>query len=145
VIRLRAAALAAILVVACTPAPQTDIATPTATPVPGGRVVQATFFDAQTLQPFLASDAASVQATGLLYAPLLRPDPIMGELLPHLGRWSLSADGRAIRWEIDPQANWSDGTPITGDDFADARQGRGAKQENDAPLSVPGDRGLRRL
>jgi len=118
VIRLRAAALAALLVAACAPAPQTDIATPTATPVPGGRVVQTTFFDAQTLQPFLATDAVSVQATGLLYAPLLRPDPMTGELLPHLGTWSFSADARTITWDIDPQARWSDGAPITGDDFA---------------------------
>jgi peptide/nickel transport system substrate-binding protein len=118
VIRLRAAALAALLVVGCAPSPQTDVATPTAAPVPGGRVVQTTFFDAQTLQPFLANDAASVQATSLLYAPLLRPDPMTGVLLPHLGTWSLSADGRTITWEIDPQASWSDGAPVIGDDFA---------------------------
>ena len=117
-IRLRAAALAALLVVACAPAPQTDIAAPSVVPVPGGRVVQTTFFDVQTLQPFLATDAVSLQATTLLYAPLLRPDPMTGELLPHLGTWSLSADGRTITWDIDPQARWSDGTPITGDDFA---------------------------
>jgi len=118
VIRLRAAALAALLVVGCAPSSPTDITTPTAAPVPGGRVVQTTFFDAQTLQPFLATDALSVQATGLLYATLLRPDPMTGELLPHLGTWSLSADARAITWDIDPQANWSDGAPIVGDDFA---------------------------
>jgi peptide/nickel transport system substrate-binding protein len=118
VIRLRAALLAALLVVACAPAPQTEITEPTAAPVPGGRVVQTTFFDAQTLQPFLATDAVSAQATALLYASLLRPDPMTGELLPHLGTWSLSADGRAIQWDIDPQARWSDGTQITGDDFA---------------------------
>ena len=117
-IRLRAAALAAILVVGCAPAPQTDIAAPTAAPISGGRVVQTTFFDAQTLQPFLAADAASVQATALLYAPLLRPDPMTGELLPHLGTWSLSAAARTITWDIDPQASWSDGAPIIGDDFA---------------------------
>jgi len=118
VIRLRAVALAALLVVDCAPAPQTDIAPPTAAPVPGGRVVQTTFFDAQTLQPFLATDAVSVQATGLLYAPLLRPDPMTGTLLPHLGAWSLSADARTITWDIDSQAKWSDGAPIIGDDFA---------------------------
>ena len=117
-IRLRAVALAALLVVDCAPAPQTDIAPPTAAPVPGGRVVQTTFFDAQTLQPFLATDAVSVQATGLLYAPLLRPDPMTGTLLPHLGAWSLSGDARTITWDIDSQAKWSDGAPIIGDDFA---------------------------
>ena len=117
-IRLRAVALAALLVAGCAPASQADLAAPTAAPVPGGRVVQATFFDAQTLQPFLATDAVSVQATGLLYAPLLRPDPMTGELLPHVGAWSISADARTITWDIDPRANWSDGMPIIGDDFA---------------------------
>ena len=84
----------------------------------GGRVVQATFFDAQTLQPFLAADAASLGATTLLYAPLLRPDPITGELRPHLGTWSVSDDGRTVTWDVDPQAAWSDGTQISGEDFA---------------------------
>lgn len=116
--RLRAVALAAALAMACAPAPQTGTAAPTAMPVPGGRVVQQTFFDAQTLQPFLATDAVSVQAIGLLYAPLLRPDPTTGELQPHLGTWSVSADVRTVSWDIDPQAQWSDGTQITGDDFA---------------------------
>lgn len=117
--RLHAVTLAAVLALACAPAPQTDTATPTAAaPLPGGRVVQSTFFDAQTLQPFLATDAVSLQATALLYAPLLRPDPVTGELRPHLGTWSVSADARTITWDIDPRAAWSDGTPITGDDFA---------------------------
>jgi peptide/nickel transport system substrate-binding protein len=111
--------LAAVLVAACAPASQTGTAAPTSVvPVPGGRVVQATFFDAQTLQPFLATDAVSLQATTLLYAPLLRADPVTGELRPHLGTWSVSADARTVTWDIDPQAEWSDGTPITGDDFA---------------------------
>ena len=115
---LRAVALAAALAMACAPAPQTLVAEPTTAPVPGGRVVQQTFFDAQTLQPILATDAVSLQATGLLYAPLLRPDPMTGQLLPHLGAWSVSADARTITWDIDPQARWSDGTQITGEDFA---------------------------
>lgn len=117
--RLRAGILAAVVVGACAPAPQAGTAVPTAVvPVAGGRVVQATFFDAQTLQPFLATDAVSLQATTLLYAPLLRADPVTGELRPNLGTWSVSADGRTVTWDIDPQAVWSDDTPITGDDFA---------------------------
>jgi peptide/nickel transport system substrate-binding protein len=119
VTRLRAATLAAVLVAACAPAVPTETAAPSAiVPVPGGRVVQATFFDAQTLQPFLAADAVSLQATSLLYAPLLRPDPVTGELRPHLGTWSVSADARTVTWDLDPQAAWSDGAQITGDDFA---------------------------
>jgi peptide/nickel transport system substrate-binding protein len=121
---LRAAALAAVFVLACAPAPRTETALPSAiVPVPGGRVVQATFFDAQTLQPLHATDAASLQATGLLYAPLLRPDAVTGQLRPHLGTWSVSADGRTITWDIEPRASWSDGTPITGEDFATLAKG----------------------
>ena len=80
--------------------------------------MQATFFDAQTLQPFLATDAVSLQATSLLYAPLLRGDPATGELRPHLGSWNLLADGRTVIWDIAPHAEWSDGVAITGNDFA---------------------------
>jgi peptide/nickel transport system substrate-binding protein len=116
---LRAAALAAVFVLACAPAPQTETALPRAVvPVPGGRVVQASFFDAQTLQPIHATDSASLQATGLLYAPLLRPDAMTGELRRHLGTWSVSADGRTFAWDIDARAAWSDGAAITGEDFA---------------------------
>jgi peptide/nickel transport system substrate-binding protein len=116
--RLAAVALA-VLVAACAPTQQTEMAAPAqVAPIPGGRVVQATFFDAQTLQPVHATDAVSLQATGLLYAPLLRPDPVTGELRPHLGTWSVSADGRTVAWDIDPRAAWSDGAPVTGEDFA---------------------------
>jgi peptide/nickel transport system substrate-binding protein len=116
---LRAAALAVVFVVACGPAPQTETAAPSpVAPVPGGRVVQATFFDAQTLQPIHATDSVSLWATGLLYAPLLRPDPVTGELRPHLGTWSVSADARTVAWDLDPRAAWSDGTAVTGEDFA---------------------------
>lgn len=116
---LRAAALAVVFVVACGPAPQAEPAVPSAAvPAPGGRLVQATFFDAQTLQPIHATDSVSLAATSLLYAPLLRPDPVTGELRPHLGTWSVSADGRTVAWDIDPRAVWSDGTAVTGEDFA---------------------------
>jgi ABC-type oligopeptide transport system substrate-binding subunit len=71
-------------------------------------VAQTTFFDAQTLQPMHATDAVSLQATGLLYAPLLRFDPVTGELPPHLGTWSVSADGRTVAWDIDPRAVWTE-------------------------------------
>jgi peptide/nickel transport system substrate-binding protein len=111
--------LAAVIVAACAPAPPAETpAPPAVVPVPGGRVVQATFFEAQTLQPFLATDAVSAQATSLIYAPLLRADPVTGELRPHLGAWSISADARTVTWDIDARARWSDGTPIGGDDFA---------------------------
>lgn len=116
--RLRAGPLVAALVLACAPLPVDTPAPSAVVPVGGGRVVQATFFDAQTLQPFLATDAASLQATSLLYAPLLRPDPATGELRPHLGSWNLLADGRTVIWDIAPGAEWSDGVAITGDDFA---------------------------
>ena len=116
---LRAVALVAVFVVACAPGPHAETAAPSAVvPTPGGRVVQASFFDAQTLQPMHASDPVSLWATGLLYAPLLRPDPVTGELRPHLGTWSVSADGRTVAWDIDPRAVWSDGTAVTGEDFA---------------------------
>lgn len=83
----------------------------------GGRVVEGTTADVRTLLPILAADANSARAAQKIYAPLWQADPATGELLPDLGRWTLSADALTYSWEIQALAMWSDGRPVIGEDY----------------------------
>jgi len=83
----------------------------------GGLIVEGTIADIRTLQPVLALDPNSARAAQRIYAPLWRADPTSGELLPNLGRWSVAPDGLTFSWEIDAAAVWSDGRPVTGEDY----------------------------
>ena len=87
------------------------------TPVRGGRLIEGTFADARTLMPMLANDSASQAVSGLVYDTLYRVDPKTGEPKPNLGTWTISADGLMYTWHIAGNAVWSDGAPITGNDY----------------------------
>ncbi len=111
----------ALLVSACAPsAAPTGSAAPSATqagPVPGGRVIVGTFSDIQRLNPSTSNDNVSTFVSSKIYDPLLTIDAKTGEPKPWLGSWKVSADGLTFDWTIDPKANWSDGKPVTGNDF----------------------------
>ncbi|TMC34002.1 MAG: hypothetical protein E6J24_07900 [Chloroflexi bacterium] len=118
--RLMVAVLVTTVITACQgsaepakPAP-TDAYQP---PVRGGRVIEGAFADAKTFAPFLANDPSSLIVSGLVYDTLFRVDAKTGEIKPNLGRWTVSADGRTYSWKIEPGAVWSDGRPITGEDY----------------------------
>lgn len=53
----------------------------------------------------------------LLYMPLVDLDPVTLEFVPSLAtHWWISPDKRTFRFRINPEAKWSDGTPVTADD-----------------------------
>ena len=53
----------------------------------------------------------------LMYENLLTIDSTTLDFRPGLARrWAVSADGRDFTFELDPQAAWSDGAPVTADD-----------------------------
>lgn len=113
---LVAFAALALVAAACTTPP----APPPAAgeqPQPGGRVIHGSFTDIKTLQPVLATDITSKTVMDLIYATLHQPDPKTGELKPNLGKWTVSADGLTYSWEVQEKATWSDGRPVTADDF----------------------------
>jgi len=110
----------AVAVTACqTPAAEPKPAASGApvSPARGGRLIEGTFSDAKTIAPFLANDPASLTVSGLVYDSLFRVDAKTGEIKPNLGTWAVSADGRTYSWKIEPGAVWSDGRPITGQDY----------------------------
>jgi len=90
---------------------------PAAAPVRGGRVVEGVYADAKTFAPFLANDPSSLTVSGLVYDSLFRVDAKTGEIKPNLGRWDVTPDGLTYRWRIEAGAVWSDGRPITGEDY----------------------------
>lgn len=119
---LTAVLAAGVLVAtACGPTAPTGGA-PTATaaagqPQQGGRLIIGFFSDVQRLNPAMSNDNVSSHANDQIYASLLTVNHKTAELLPNLGKWTVSADGLTFSWEIDAKANWSDGKPITGNDY----------------------------
>lgn len=103
-----------LIVAACAPSPPPA---PAETPARGGRIVETTALEAFTLQPVLSADVVSSRVISKIYDSLVRYDPRTGEVKPNLGTWSASSDGLTYRWEIDARATWSDGRPITGEDY----------------------------
>ena len=72
--------------------------------------------DPRTLDPGLngASDGGDV--INNTFEGLVREKN--GEILPGMAEsWSVSADGLTVTFNIREDAKWSDGTPVTADDF----------------------------
>jgi peptide/nickel transport system substrate-binding protein len=112
-----------LVAAACAPtapagtSPTASAAATAAQPQPGGRVIVGTFVDIQKLNPSTSNDTGSSAVSGKIYDSLITVDPKTAEVKPWLGSWKVSADGLTFDWTIDPKANWSDGKPITGNDF----------------------------
>jgi len=119
--RLLASVVALVVTVSACQAPldlpKPSTREPPTTPVRGGRLVEGAFADAKTFAPFLANDPSSLIVSGLVYDSLFHVDSKTGEITPNLGTWTVSPDGRTYNWKIEPGAIWSDGTPITGQDY----------------------------
>lgn len=108
----------ALAATACSPGPQTGGTQPPAeSPTAGGRVIVGSFSDIQRLNPATSNDATSSNVSGKIYDALLTVNHKTGELMPFLGSWTVSSDNLTYSWTIKPNANWSDGRPITGNDF----------------------------
>ena len=112
-------AVASIVATACAgqPGGGPEPAASAETPQKGGRIIEGSFADIKTLNPMLTNDVPSSNVTGRIYEPLYLPDPKTGEVKPNLGKWTISSDGLTYNWEIDANASWSDGKPITGEDY----------------------------
>ena len=66
---------------------------------------------------YLANNTFSAELFGMLYETLLELDPFTLEYTPGLAAsWTISEDKRTFTFTLDPDARWSDGTPITAAD-----------------------------
>ncbi|MBR1836815.1 MAG: ABC transporter substrate-binding protein [Kiritimatiellae bacterium] len=83
----------------------------------GGRVVLAAGAVPKSLNYYLENSTFAAQACSMLFESLLTRDPDSGEFAPALARsWTVSDDGLAFTFDIDPAARWSDGAPVTAED-----------------------------
>lgn len=82
------------------------------------RTFRVAMWDPETLDPSLAADESSVTIARALFEGLLRPP--VGDGAPRFGvarDHEISADGLVHTFRLRPDARWSDGRPVTAQDF----------------------------
>jgi peptide/nickel transport system substrate-binding protein len=115
-------ALATIVVVsACVAAPEKAVEQGSGEPVPGGTVVIGTLSDVQTWNPYLSEDFFTDELLGLLFPSLAVEQPDYRDhppsFAPSLARSrSWSDDHLTLTLQLEPDAVWSDGVPVTAAD-----------------------------
>lgn len=88
------------------------------TPHRGGTLRFAYDSDLNTIDPALANDTLAGIPTRLVHEGLINYASGSTELVPALAeRWEVSPDGRAYTFHLRPNITFSDGTPITSEDF----------------------------
>lgn len=71
----------------------------------------------KSLNYYLDVSTQSAQIFGAIFETLLSMNPITLEYEPGLAeKWSISKDKKTFTFYIDPNARWSDGTPVTAED-----------------------------
>jgi peptide/nickel transport system substrate-binding protein len=85
----------------------------------GGEYHDVSTSDAVSFQPYLTTDTASSSYQGMVYASgLLRLDPNTLEYIPNMAEsYTISPDGLTFTFNLRKTMKWSDGQPITAQDF----------------------------
>jgi peptide/nickel transport system substrate-binding protein len=78
--------------------------------------------DVATMNPLLNNDVYSALITAFLFPNLIGVDPEKGVFAPGARNgltksWTVSADGMTITYNLRDDYKWSDGTPVTSQDF----------------------------
>jgi peptide/nickel transport system substrate-binding protein len=72
--------------------------------------------DPATLDPITTTEEYGILVEEMIFRPLLALD-VRGRPAPGLARsWTVSPDGTAFEFRLDPYAEWEDGSPVTSDD-----------------------------
>ncbi|NOR82004.1 MAG: hypothetical protein GQ526_00740, partial [Ardenticatenales bacterium] len=91
--------------------------TPTPTPIPtGGYLITALSEDAETFNPIFAIDDSSIFISSLLYGGMFQTDPHTGEPICHFCS-SWESNDRTFTFALRDDIVWSDGEPVSVDDF----------------------------
>src|SRR5262245_4590431 len=91
---------------------------PNAAAKSGGRVILGDITDVKTLNPVLVADVSSDVVTSRIYASLLSVDAATGDLVPNLAeKYDFSSDGKILTFQLRDGLKFSDGSPLTADDF----------------------------
>ncbi|HEY3081907.1 MAG TPA: ABC transporter substrate-binding protein [Chloroflexota bacterium] len=94
-------------------------AKPTGEPKRGGVLKQATTTEAVSFHPFKTTDTASGSYQGFVYSGgMTRYDPVSLEPIPNMAeRWEIGADKVTYTWYLRKDIKWSDGKPLTSEDW----------------------------
>jgi peptide/nickel transport system substrate-binding protein len=108
-----------LLAVACSnerPLPPVSSTAEEATPQEGGTVVRRLAGDVMTLNPVLATSVYDRYVDFYLFTPLVHFDSNL-QVIPGLAdKWEISGDGKQYTFHLNPQATFSDGTPVRASD-----------------------------
>jgi peptide/nickel transport system substrate-binding protein len=93
--------------------------TPTPTPIPqGGTLNLTSFADAKILSSLISSDSASAEIEGYIFDTPFRTDPWTGETIPNMVEsWDITDQNKTVTFHVRQGMKWSDGEPITAQDF----------------------------
>ncbi|MGH2450987.1 MAG: ABC transporter substrate-binding protein [Candidatus Limnocylindria bacterium] len=120
-------AAAALIAGACAPPavtpPQATTPTATEAPQPGGRIIEGSISDIRTLQPILVTDVPSSVVSGLMYDSIITANKDNGEPEPNMATFEVSDDGLTFTFEMNADANWTDGQPVIAEDWATGIKG----------------------
>ncbi|MEE4146796.1 MAG: peptide ABC transporter substrate-binding protein [Halieaceae bacterium] len=73
----------------------------------------------QTIDPHVMSGMPEVNVARALYEGLVVRNPQTLEMEPGVAeRWDISEDGKVMTFHLNPRARWSNGDPVTAEDFA---------------------------
>ncbi|MFQ3578302.1 MAG: ABC transporter substrate-binding protein, partial [Verrucomicrobiia bacterium] len=72
----------------------------------------------RALNYWLDFNALAGQVCGLMFEPLVTLHPVEARAIGAAAKsWEISEDGMVFDFEIHPAARWSDGVPVTAEDF----------------------------
>jgi len=138
---------------------QVELASP---PPPAPHALRERWSVPLTLDPTMCNDALSGGVIGLLFSGLVELSP-QNDVLPDVARcWEVSDGGRKYLFHLRDDVRWSDGTPVTAEDFEYAWKRvlhpntsspaasllydiKAAKDFHEAHVSKPDDVGVRAI
>ncbi len=74
-------------------------------------------YNALTLDPANVTDLYSASVTNAIFSGLVTTDHNLN-VVPNMATWDVSPDGRTYTFHLKPNLHFSDGTPLTAQDFA---------------------------
>ena len=109
--------------------------TPTPTAIPqGGFLNLSSYADADILNPLMSSDNASSEISGYIWDAAFETDPWTGETIPGLVEsWEVTDGNQTVTFHVRQGPKWSDGEPITANDFKFLFDALMATDDEDSP------------
>ncbi len=85
-------------------------------PVTGGRILMGTIGEPANLIPYMASDSASGEISGMLYIAPLKYDKDLQIVPWAAASYEVLEEGRLLKFVLRDDLRWEDGVPLTADD-----------------------------